>query len=203
MLLCYEVTRDLPLEMIDIETPLRPMRAPVLAGKKLVLRADPARRHRLSRRHAESRAVRPRRPYRALSRSATRWWRWSITSRRRRTWPSAWSSSWTRCWRPRTRRSPRSTGSRSAASPSHPLRLPARRAGGHREIPRPSSRRADLDRGDRQPPQRARLHRARPRRCRRPDVRHQVRSGESIETYRSTQSFVDRGVGNPAGRRRR
>jgi uracil phosphoribosyltransferase len=36
MLLCYEVTRDLELEMIDIETPLVPMRAPVLAGKKLV-----------------------------------------------------------------------------------------------------------------------------------------------------------------------
>jgi uracil phosphoribosyltransferase len=36
MLLCYEVTRDLPLEMIDIETPLAPMKAPVLAGKKLV-----------------------------------------------------------------------------------------------------------------------------------------------------------------------
>src|SRR4051812_38049192 len=37
MLLCYEVTRDLELEMIDIETPLQPMKAPVLAGKKLVL----------------------------------------------------------------------------------------------------------------------------------------------------------------------
>jgi uracil phosphoribosyltransferase len=36
MLLCYEVTRDLPLELIDIETPLAPMQAPVLAGKKLV-----------------------------------------------------------------------------------------------------------------------------------------------------------------------
>ena len=36
MLLCYEVTRDLPLELVDIETPLAPMRAPVLAGKKLV-----------------------------------------------------------------------------------------------------------------------------------------------------------------------
>ena len=36
-LLCYEVTRDLPLEMLDIETPLAPMRSPVLAGKKLVL----------------------------------------------------------------------------------------------------------------------------------------------------------------------
>ena len=36
MLLCYEVTRDLPTELIDIETPLGPTRAPVLAGKKLV-----------------------------------------------------------------------------------------------------------------------------------------------------------------------
>lgn len=36
MLLCYEATRDLELEMIDIETPLMPMKAPVLAGKKLV-----------------------------------------------------------------------------------------------------------------------------------------------------------------------
>jgi uracil phosphoribosyltransferase len=36
MLLCYEVTRDLPLEPIAIETPMAPMRAPVLAGKKLV-----------------------------------------------------------------------------------------------------------------------------------------------------------------------
>ena len=37
MLLCYEVTRDLPLEEIDIETPLVPMKAKVLEGKKLVL----------------------------------------------------------------------------------------------------------------------------------------------------------------------
>lgn len=36
-LLCYEVTRDLPLETIDVETPLAATRARVLAGKKLVL----------------------------------------------------------------------------------------------------------------------------------------------------------------------
>lgn len=36
-LLCYEVTRDQPLEMIEIETPLATMKSPVLAGKKLVL----------------------------------------------------------------------------------------------------------------------------------------------------------------------
>src|SRR5215212_11246329 len=37
MLLCYEVTRDLPLEMVDIDTPLTTMTAPKIAGKKLVL----------------------------------------------------------------------------------------------------------------------------------------------------------------------
>lgn len=36
MLLCYEVTRDLPLELTAIETPMASMRSPVLAGKKLV-----------------------------------------------------------------------------------------------------------------------------------------------------------------------
>ena len=43
LLLGYEVLRDLPTEMIDIQTPIAPMRAPALAGKKLcfvsVLRA--------------------------------------------------------------------------------------------------------------------------------------------------------------------
>jgi uracil phosphoribosyltransferase len=37
MLLGYEVTRDLPLEMVDIETPLTPMKAPMIAGKKMTL----------------------------------------------------------------------------------------------------------------------------------------------------------------------
>lgn len=36
MLLCYEVTRDLPLEMTEIETPMARMKSPKLAGKKLV-----------------------------------------------------------------------------------------------------------------------------------------------------------------------
>ncbi len=35
-LLCYEVTRDLPLDPVDIETPLTPMRSRMLSGKKLV-----------------------------------------------------------------------------------------------------------------------------------------------------------------------
>lgn len=37
MLLAYEVTRDLPTEMVEIETPLASMKAPMLAGKKLVI----------------------------------------------------------------------------------------------------------------------------------------------------------------------
>ncbi len=35
-LLCYEVTRDLPMEEVEIETPLMAMKARQLAGKKLV-----------------------------------------------------------------------------------------------------------------------------------------------------------------------
>ncbi|WP_315712182.1 MULTISPECIES: uracil phosphoribosyltransferase [unclassified Bradyrhizobium] len=37
MLLAYEVTRDLPLELVDIKTPIAPMKAPKIAGKKLTL----------------------------------------------------------------------------------------------------------------------------------------------------------------------
>jgi uracil phosphoribosyltransferase len=37
MLLAYEVTRDMPLTQCPITTPIAPMQAPVLAGKKLVL----------------------------------------------------------------------------------------------------------------------------------------------------------------------
>jgi uracil phosphoribosyltransferase len=36
MLICYEITRELPTELIEIETPLAKMNAPTIAGKKLV-----------------------------------------------------------------------------------------------------------------------------------------------------------------------
>jgi len=36
MLLCYEVTRDLPLSNVEIETPLARISSPCIAGKKLV-----------------------------------------------------------------------------------------------------------------------------------------------------------------------
>jgi uracil phosphoribosyltransferase len=35
LLMAYEVTRDLPTETVAIETPLEPMQAPLLSGKKL------------------------------------------------------------------------------------------------------------------------------------------------------------------------
>ena len=37
MLLCYEVTRDLPLTDVEIETPLAQIKSAQIAGKKLVL----------------------------------------------------------------------------------------------------------------------------------------------------------------------
>ena len=36
MLLAYEVTRDLPIELVEVETPLTKMMAPTISGKKLV-----------------------------------------------------------------------------------------------------------------------------------------------------------------------
>jgi len=36
-LLCYEVTRDLPTELIDVETPMAATRSPAISGKKLVI----------------------------------------------------------------------------------------------------------------------------------------------------------------------
>ena len=79
------------------------------------VRADPARRPDPRRGHARSRAGGARRAYRALSRSRRPSPRSSISSRRRPISPSGWSSSCRRCWPPPTPRSPRSTGSRSAA----------------------------------------------------------------------------------------
>ena len=36
MLMAYEVTRDMPTQLIEIETPLETMRSPVIDGKKTV-----------------------------------------------------------------------------------------------------------------------------------------------------------------------
>lgn len=37
MLMAYEVTRDIPLTMVDIKTPVTSMKAPVIDGKKITL----------------------------------------------------------------------------------------------------------------------------------------------------------------------
>jgi uracil phosphoribosyltransferase len=37
MLLAYEVTRDMPTALVDIETPLMPTRAPMLKGREIVI----------------------------------------------------------------------------------------------------------------------------------------------------------------------
>jgi uracil phosphoribosyltransferase len=37
VLLCYEVTRELPTDMIEIETPIATTRSPIISGKKLVI----------------------------------------------------------------------------------------------------------------------------------------------------------------------
>ena len=36
MLMAYEVTRDMPVQLVDIDTPLEAMQAPMIDGKKLV-----------------------------------------------------------------------------------------------------------------------------------------------------------------------
>ena len=83
----------------------------------------------------------------------------------------------------------------------HPLPLPARRAGRHREVPRRPSRRAGLHRRHRQPSQRPRLHRPRPRRRRRPHVRDEVAAPASRPSAPCRRewhtSFVQARDGNP------
>ena len=82
-LICYEATRDLPLETVEIETPLAPMQAKKIAGKKLVfasiLRAGNGLLEACStscRRRAS--------PISASTATTRRCSRSSITSRRRR-----------------------------------------------------------------------------------------------------------------------
>lgn len=46
MLMCYEATRDLPLQEVHIETPMGEATTKVIAGRKLAFVPDPARRPR-------------------------------------------------------------------------------------------------------------------------------------------------------------
>ena len=66
MLLCYEATRDLPTEEVEVETPICLARTKVLAGRKLASGSDPARRPGHGRRHAEPDPRRQGRPHRPV-----------------------------------------------------------------------------------------------------------------------------------------
>ena len=127
MLLAYEVTRDLPLETIEIETPLTTMQAPQIAGKKLVLapilRAVGFLDGMLS--LVPSARVAHIRLYRDPDPSRP----WSTISRHRPIWPTAWS--WSRPdardgeFRGRSHRPPEGARRKGSA-----VRLPARGAEG-------------------------------------------------------------------------
>ncbi len=105
MLLAYEVTRDLPLEPVEIETPIGPTAGSQIQGKKLVLapilRAGVGFLDGMLNLLPSARVA-----HIGLYRDPSRWRRSSTTSRRRPTSPTERSSSSTRCSRRRTRPSP-------------------------------------------------------------------------------------------------
>ena len=171
ILLCYEVTRDLPIEMIEIETPMETMLAPQIAGKKLVfapiLRAGvgfldgmlelvPSARVAHIGLYRDPQTLTAVEYYfKAPQDIADRLV--IIMDPMLATGNSAM----------RRRRAPE-----GARREGHPFRLPLGRAGGHRQDARRPSRHPHLDGGDRHEAQRPRLYPAGPRRRGRPHVRH-------------------------------
>ena len=175
MLMAYEVTRDMPTQPIEIETPLEKMQAPVIDGKKTVFVVDPARRRRLARRHARSRAGGARRPHRPVPRPEDAGRGGVLLQDARTTWTSATRSCSTRCSPPATRRSAavdrlKETRSRRSIRFVCLLAAPEGLAnfhGRHPDVP-------VYHRGDRRAAQRPRLHRAGPGRRGRPPLRHEM-----------------------------
>ena len=105
MLMGYEVTRDMPLSTERIETPLAPMDAPILEGKKVVvisiLRAGDGILNGILQLIPSARVG-----HIGLYRDRRRSSRSSTTSRSRATSTTATSSSSTPCSRPATAPSP-------------------------------------------------------------------------------------------------
>ena len=171
MLLCYEVTRDLPLTSVEIETPLVRTTQRRDRRQEAGVRARAARRRDLRGGHARPGADGAGGAHRPLSRArdvrgggvflqgAGRHRR---ASRHRRRAGARHRQHGGRRHRP----------AQGARRQGHPLRVPAGRAAGLRAAARHPSRRADLDGRHRRRPRRARLHPARPRRRRRPRLRH-------------------------------
>ena len=173
MLLCYEVTRDLPLTDVEIETPLARMKSPRIAGKKLVfapvLRAGvtfaegmmdlvPAARvaHIGLYRDPET-FVAVEYFFKAPSDLHERLV--IVVSPVLATGNSAVAAI---------------DRVKESGAQGHPAGVPARRAARRRARARRPSRRADLDRRDRRSARRQRLHRSGARRRRRPRLRHQI-----------------------------
>ena len=148
MLICYEVTRDLPLTTVEIETPLATMMAPRLAGKKLVfvpiLRAGltfaegmldlvPAARVAHIGLYREPETF-----------TAVEYFFKAPTDLAERLVDRGRAGA-----RDRQYRGCRRRPLEGARRQGHQARLPDLRAAGHRAYARPASRCADLDGGDR------------------------------------------------------
>ncbi len=170
-LLCYEVTRDLTLEMIEVETPLAKMKSPMLAGKKLVL--APVGRAGMGFLEGMLNLVPSARvAHVGLYRDP----RTLVAVEYFFKAPDDMADRLALVLHPMlaTGNSAVAAVDRLKESGAKAVRivcLLGHRAGG-RDAARASSRRAHLDRGDRRNRQRARVHPAGPRRCRRPHVRH-------------------------------
>ena len=108
MLMAYEVTRDMPTQLIEIETPLEKMQSPVIDGKKtvfvIIMRAGAGFLDGMLNVVPGARIG-----HIGLYRDPKPWWRWSTTSRCRPTCTSATPSCSTRCSPQATRRWRRST----------------------------------------------------------------------------------------------
>ena len=113
MLMAYEVTRDLPLKTVEIETPICRAQTKVIAGKKLaivpILRAGLGMVDGIM-----SLVPAAKVGHIGLYRDPNTLSRWSITASFRRMRRSVKFCWLTRCWRPAVPRRRRSASSRSA-----------------------------------------------------------------------------------------
>ena len=184
MLLAYEVTRDLPMEMVEVETPLAKTMQPTISGKKLVfapiLRAGvgfldgmlnlvPSARVAHIGLYRDPNTLEAVEYYFKAPADVAE--RLVIVMDPMLATANSAVAAIDRLKRPRRE--------------GNPLRLPARRARGRRAARQGASRRGNLDRGDRREAQRARLYRAGPGRRRRPDVRDEVISRRAFEASRN------------------
>ena len=173
MLLAYEVTRDLPMELIEVETPLAKMMAPTISGKKLVfapiLRAGVGFLDGMLNLVPSARVAHIGLYRNPETLEAVEYYFKA---------PADVADRLVIVMDPMLATANSAVAAidklKGARREGHPLRLPARRARGRRAAFEGASRRADLDGGDRREAQRSRLHRAGSRRRRRPHVRDEV-----------------------------